>query len=84
MHPRPQYKKNFRGPQNEPEVDISNSVSRREPMSDLIFHVYENNKVKQHSLTADQLETLINTKEVKLGEDEILPLVRSGETEGSY
>lgn len=53
-------------------------------MSDLIFHVYENNKVKQHSLTADQLETLINTKEVKLGEDEILPLVRSGETEGSY
>ena len=53
-------------------------------MSDLIFHVYENNKVKRHSLTADQLETLINTKEVKLGEDEILPLVRSGETEGSY
>jgi len=53
-------------------------------MSDLIFHVYENNKVKEHNLTTEELRTLIITKKVKPGEDEILPLELSKETEGSY
>ena len=53
-------------------------------MSDLIFHVYEDNKVKAHNLTADELETLINSKKVKLGEDEIIPLELSKNTDGSY
>jgi len=53
-------------------------------MSDLIFHVYEDDKVKAHNLTADELETLINSKKVKLGEDEIVPLERSKECDGSY
>ena len=53
-------------------------------MSDLIFHVYEDNKVKAHNLTAEELETLIRSKEVKLGEDEILGLELSKNTEGSY
>jgi hypothetical protein len=53
-------------------------------MSDLIFHVYKDNKVKAHNLTADELETLIHSKKVKLGEDEILPLERSKEIDASY
>ena len=53
-------------------------------MSDLIFHVYEDDKVKAHNLTADELEFLINSKKVKLGEDEIVPLERSKECDGSY
>jgi hypothetical protein len=52
-------------------------------MSDLIFHVYKDDKVKAHNLTADELETLIHSKQVKLGEDEILPLELSKNTEGS-
>ena len=63
---------------------ITNSVSRKETMSDLIFHVYEDDKVKAHNLTAEELETLINSKKVKLGEDEIVPLERSTDTHGSY
>jgi len=63
---------------------ISNSESRRTTMSDLIFHVYENNKVKEHNLTTEELRALIITKKVKPGEDEILPLELSKETEGSY
>jgi len=53
-------------------------------MSDLIFHVYKDDKVKAHNLTADELETLIHSKKVKPGEDEILPLEISSETHGSY
>jgi len=53
-------------------------------MSDLIFHVYKGKEVKAHNLTADELETLIHSKQVKLGEDEILPLELSKNTEGSY
>jgi len=53
-------------------------------MSDLIFHVYEDNKVKAHNLTVDQLEDLIISKKVNIGEDEILPLELSSETDGSY
>ena len=52
--------------------------------SDLIFHVYKDKEVKAHNLTADELETLINSKKVKLGEDEIVPLELSKNTEGSY
>jgi len=65
-------------------LHITNSVSRKGTMSDLIFHVYEDNKVKAHNLTADELETLINSKKIKLGEDEIVPLELSKNTEGSY
>ena len=53
-------------------------------MSDLVFHVYKDKQVKAHNLTADELETLINSKKVKLGEDEIVPLELSKNTEGSY
>ena len=53
-------------------------------MSDLIFHVYEDNTVKAHNLTADELETLIRSKKVKLGEDEIEVLEKSSDTHGSY
>jgi len=53
-------------------------------MSDLIFHVYENNKVKEHNLTTEELRTLIISKKVKPGEDEILPLELSKEIDGSY
>ena len=67
-----------------PQDRINYSVSRKETMSDLIFHVYKDDKVKAHNLTADELETLIHSKQVKLGEDEILPLERSKNTEGSY
>ena len=63
---------------------IINSVSRKGVMSDLIFHVYEDDKVKAHNLTAEELETLINSKKVKLGKDEIVPLERSTDTHGSY
>lgn len=64
---------------------IINSVSRKGTMSDLIFHVYEkDNKVKAHNLTVDQLEELIISKKVNIGEDEIQPLELSKNTEGSY
>ena len=53
-------------------------------MSDLIFHVYKDDTVKAHNLTAEELETLINSKKVKIGEDEILPLERSKEIDASY
>lgn len=53
-------------------------------MSDLIFHVYKDNKVKAHNLTVNELESLINSKKVKLGEDEIEVLELSKNTEGSY
>ena len=54
-------------------------------MSDLIFHVYEkDNKVKAHNLTVDQLEDLIISKKINIGEDEIQPLELSKNTEGSY
>ena len=53
-------------------------------MSDLIFHVYKNNKVKEHNLTVDQLEELIVSKKVNIGDDEIQPLELSKDTEGSY
>ena len=53
-------------------------------MSDLIFHVYKDDEVKAHNLTADELETLINSKKIKLGEVEIEPLELSKNTEGSY
>ena len=65
-------------------LHIINSVSRKGIMSDLIFHVYEDDKVKAHNLTADELETLINSKKIKLGEVEIEPLELSKNTEGSY
>ena len=63
---------------------ISNSVSRKETMSDLIFHVYKDDKVKAHNLTVNELESLIDSKKVKLGEDEIEVLELSKNTEGSY
>jgi len=63
---------------------INYSVSRKTIMSDLIFHVYKDDEVKAHNLTAEELETLIRSKQVKLGEDEILPLELSKNTEGSY
>ena len=50
---------------------IINSVSRKETMSDLIFHVYKDDKVKAHNLTVNELESLIDSKKVKLGENEI-------------
>lgn len=53
-------------------------------MSDLVFHVYNNNKVKAHNLTVDELEELIVSKKVNFGEDEIQPLELSKDTEGSY
>jgi hypothetical protein len=53
-------------------------------MSDLVFHVYKDDKVKAHNLTADELETLIDSKKVKLGEDEIIPLELPKNTDGSY
>jgi len=64
-------------------------VSRKGMMSseaskDLIFHVYKDNEVKAHNLTVEELETLIHSKQVKPGEDEILPLELSKNTEGSY
>ena len=81
--------KNFRGPQRRHRIALGetliiNSVSRKETMSDLIFHVYKDKEVKAHNLTADELETLIHSKQVKLGEDEILGLELSKNTEGSY
>jgi hypothetical protein len=63
---------------------ITNFVSRKGTMSDLIFHVYKDDKVKAHNLTVDQLEDLIISKKVNIGEDEILPLELSSETNGSY
>jgi len=80
----PSKRKNFRGPQRRRKVAYNYSVSRKGTMSDLIFHVYKDDKVKAHNLTAEELETLIHSKQVKLGEDEILPLERSKNTEGSY
>ena len=53
-------------------------------MSDLIFHVYKDDKVKAHNLTAEELEKLIHSKKIKLGEDEIEVLELSKNTEGSY
>ena len=53
-------------------------------MSDLIFHVYKDDKVKEYNLTVEELETLIRSKKVKLGEDEIEVLELSKNTEGSY
>ena len=63
---------------------INYSVSRKESMSDLIFHVYKDDKVKEYNLTVEELETLIRSKKVKLGEDEIEVLELSKNTEGSY
>jgi hypothetical protein len=59
-------------------------VSRKGTMSDLIFHVYKDDEVKAHNLTAEELETLIHSKQVKLGEDEIELLELSKNTDGSY
>ena len=53
-------------------------------MSDLVFHVYKDDKVKAHNLTVNELETLILSKKVKLGEDEIEVLELSKNTDGSY
>ena len=53
-------------------------------MSDLIFHVYKDDKVKAHNLTVNELESLIDSKKVKPGEDEIIALELSKNTEGSY
>lgn len=78
------YFKKFPWATKTPQHRLINSVSRKGTMSDLIFHVYKDDKVKAHNLTADELETLIHSKKVKLGEDEILPLERSKNTEGSY
>jgi hypothetical protein len=95
----PQTSKFRRGPQSELRIPaykkisvghkdattfITNSVSRNSTMSDLIFHVYKDDKVKAHNLTVEELETLINSKKVKLGEDEIEMLELSKNTEGSY
>ena len=77
-------KKKFPWATKMPQDRINYSVSRKDIMSDLIFHVYKDDKVKAHNLTADELETLIHSKQVKLGEDEILPLELSKNTEGSY
>jgi len=60
------------------------SVSRKGTMSDLIFHVYKDDKVKAHNLTVNELESLIDSKKVKLGEDEIEVLELSKNTDGSY
>ena len=59
-------------------------MSLKTRMSDLIFHVYKNNKVKEYNLTVDQLEDLIISKKINIGEDEIQPLELSKDTEGSY
>ena len=53
-------------------------------MSDLIFHVYKDKEVKAHSLSVDELEELIISKKVKLGEDEIVPLENEKNQEASY
>lgn len=54
-------------------------------MSDLVFHVYKDKKVKAHSLSVDELEDLIISKKVNVGEDEIVPLEQeSGGEEASY
>ena len=76
--------KNFRGPQSRRKVAAKYSVSRKETMSDLIFHVYKDDKVKAHNLTVNELESLIDSKKVKLGEDEIEVLELSKNTDGSY
>ena len=72
------------GHKDPPGFAYNYSVSRKGTMSDLIFHVYKDKEVKAHNLTADELETLINSKKVKLGEDEIVPLERSKDLNGSY
>jgi len=92
MRPRQPYKtqhfsvalKKFPWATKKPGGRISNSVSRKETMSDLIFHVYKGDKVKAHNLTVNELESLIDAKKVKLGEDEIEVLELSKNTEGSY
>jgi hypothetical protein len=76
--------KKFRGPQRRPGFAYNYSVSRKGIMSDLIFHVYKDDKVKAHNLTVNELESLIDSKKVKLGEDEIIALELSKNTEGSY
>ena len=53
-------------------------------MSDLIFHVYKDDKVKAHSLSVDELEELIISKKVNIGEDEIQPLELERDQEASY
>jgi hypothetical protein len=77
-------KKKFPWATKSPRGRISNSVSLKGTMNDLIFHVYEGKEVKAHSLTVDQLEDLIISKKVNIGEDEIVPLELSKDTEGSY
>ena len=53
-------------------------------MSDLVFHVYKDNQVKAHNLSVDELEDLIISKKVKLGEVEIEPLEVEKNQEASY
>jgi len=53
-------------------------------MSNVMYHNNKDDNVKAHNLTAEELETHIHSKQVKLGEDEILPLELSKNTEGSY
>ena len=53
-------------------------------MSDLVFHVYKDNEVKAHSLSTDELEELIISKKVNIGEDEIQPLELEKNQEASY
>ena len=55
-------------------------------MSDLIFHVYQkgSNNVRLHSLSVDELEDLLRSEKIKLGEVEIETLVQEKGEEASY
>jgi len=53
-------------------------------MRDLVFHVYKDNQVKAHNLSVDELEELIISKKVNIGEDEIQPLELERDQEASY
>ena len=94
MRPRQPYKtqsdsvalKKFPWATKKPQGRISNSVSRKGTMSDLIFHVYQkgSNNVRLHSLSVDELEDLLRSEKIKLGEVEIETLVQEKGEEASY
>ena len=92
MRPREPYKtqsdsvalKKFPWATNVPRGRINYSVSLKRTMSDLVFHVYKDNQVKAHNLSVDELEDLIISKKVKLGEVEIEPLEVEKNQEASY
>lgn len=55
-------------------------------MKDRVFHVYKKgtNDVERVSLSTDELEDLLRSEKIKLGEVEIEPLTLEKDDEASY